>query len=201
MKNIILLFLLLFAVASKAQTICGENGNLIIYSNYDGGLVTINVDANIPNLKIGICTYEPVQVTITGPFASSVTQVIYAGFASTQGNDNCGLGDFPTTITGVDPGIIDIQVAPDAGYDNPNGHGRKLSVLLESVAHQSMLVEETHPTKWCIISFKKQAESFTPITRNINVGSTKCTMFLPAETAVWCPIQPVCLRKWMQEQI
>ena len=128
MKNLIALFLLLFSVVSKAQTICGENGNLIIYSNYDGGIVTINVDANIPNLKIGICTYEPVQVTITGPFASNVTQVIYAGFASTQGNDNCGLGDFPTTITGVNPGIIDIQVAPDAGYDNPNGYPQIIGV-------------------------------------------------------------------------
>ncbi|MEX1189397.1 MAG: PKD domain-containing protein [Bacteroidia bacterium] len=121
MKKLFLLALICISILSKAQTICGENGNLIIYSNYDGGIVTINVDANIPNLKIGICTYEPVQVTITGPFASNVTQVIYAGFASTQANNNCGLGDFPTTITGVNPGIIDIQVAPDAGYDNPNG--------------------------------------------------------------------------------
>lgn len=131
MKNLILLSLLLFTAVSNAQTICGENGNLIIYSNYDGGIVTINVDADIPNLKIGICTYEPVQVTITGPFASNVTQVIYAGFASTQGNDNCGLGDFPTTITGVNPGIIDIQVAPDAGYENPNGWPQIIGVAGE----------------------------------------------------------------------
>jgi hypothetical protein len=131
MKAIFIFILVLFTLSSGAQIICGDNGNLIIYSNYDGGIVTINVDADIPDLKIGICTYEPVQVTITGPFVSNVTQVIYAGFASTQGNDNCGLGDFPTTITGVDPGIIDIEVAPDAGYDNPQGWPQIIGVVGE----------------------------------------------------------------------
>ena len=105
----------------RAQTICSGNSNLMIYSNYDGGIVTINVDANIPNLYIGICTYEPAQVTITGPFVGNVAGVIYAGFASTQGNDNCGLGDFPTTVTGVDASLIDINVNPPAGLANPNG--------------------------------------------------------------------------------
>lgn len=106
---------------SIAQTICSNNGNLMIYSNYDGGIVNINVDANIPNLYIGICTYEPVQVSLSGPFLGNVAGVIYAGFASTQGNDNCGLGDFPTTITGVDASLIDINVYPPVGLDNPNG--------------------------------------------------------------------------------
>ncbi|MFM7466659.1 MAG: hypothetical protein ACKO2O_02025, partial [Crocinitomicaceae bacterium] len=68
---------------SHGQTICNQNGNLAIFSNYNGGIVTIDVDQNIPNLVIAICTYEPVQVTITGAFAGNVVQVIYAGFNST----------------------------------------------------------------------------------------------------------------------
>lgn len=116
-----LLFLLCTIKFSMAQTICSSNGNLMIYSNYDGGIVNINVDANIPNLYIGICTYEPVQVSLSGPFVGNVAGVIYAGFASTQGNNNCGLGDFPTTITGVDAALIDINVYPPVGLDNPNG--------------------------------------------------------------------------------
>ena len=85
------LFTFLFTVcltALQGQIVCNQNGNLIIYSNYDGGIVTINVDQNIPNLKIGICTYEPVQVTFTGPFVGNVTEVVYGGFNSIQGNDN-----------------------------------------------------------------------------------------------------------------
>lgn len=116
----LLLFLCTFKF-SIAQTICSNDGNLMIYSNYDGGIVNINVDANIPNLYIGICTYEPVQVSLSGPFLGNVVGVIYAGFASTQGNNNCGLGDFPTVITGVDASLIDINVYPPVGLDNPNG--------------------------------------------------------------------------------
>ncbi|MEY3153196.1 MAG: hypothetical protein RLZZ333_1793, partial [Bacteroidota bacterium] len=33
---------------------CNPNGNLFVFSNYDGGILTINVDQNIPNLKIGM---------------------------------------------------------------------------------------------------------------------------------------------------
>jgi gliding motility-associated-like protein len=105
---------------------CNTQGNVVIYSNYDGGILTINCDENIPNLKIGICTYEPIQVSLTGPFVGNVTQVLYAGFNSVQGNNNCGLGDFPTSITGVNPGIVQILTAPSVGDYDPyhsNGHG------------------------------------------------------------------------------
>lgn len=116
-----LLLFLLWIPSAKGQTVCNAAGNLMIYSNYDGGIVTINVDVNISNLKIGICTYEPVQVSLTGPFVGNVTQVVYAGFNSTQGNNNCNLGDFPTNITGVNPSLITINTYPSVGLSNPNG--------------------------------------------------------------------------------
>jgi gliding motility-associated-like protein len=103
---------------------CNGNGNLVIYSNYDGGILNINCDVDIPDLRIGICTYEPVEITITGPFASNVTAVMYAGFNSTQANDNCNLGDFPTTISGVDPSITQILTAPPLNYETLHGNGQ-----------------------------------------------------------------------------
>ena len=105
---------------SHAQ-VCNAAGNIMIYSNYDGGIVTINIDQNIPNLKIGICTYEPVQVTFTGAFVNNVVQVIYAGFNSNQNNNNCGQGNFTTSITGVPAGIVSIFTAPPATVADPNG--------------------------------------------------------------------------------
>ena len=105
------------------QTICNQNGNLAIFSNYDGGIVTIDVDQNIPNLVIAICTYEPVQVTITGAFAGNVVQVIYAGFNSTQNNNNCGQGNFITSISGVPPSITSILTNPPVGYTPVHGNG------------------------------------------------------------------------------
>ena len=106
--------------------VCDPAGDLIIYSNYDGGILTINVDQNIPNLKVGICTYEPIQVTFTGPFVGNITQVIYAGMNSNQNNNNCGQGNFTTSVTGVPAGIVTISPPmnpPLVGYTPAHGNG------------------------------------------------------------------------------
>jgi gliding motility-associated-like protein len=111
---------------SASGQVCDPAGNLFLLSNYDGGIVTINVDVNIPDLVIGISTYEPVQVTITGPFAGNVTQVLYAGMNSSQNNNHCGQGNFTSSITGVDPGIVTINPPmqpPQVGYTPAHGNG------------------------------------------------------------------------------
>jgi hypothetical protein len=105
----------------KAQTVCDPSGNLVIFTNYDGGEMTINVDVNIPNLKIGICSYEAVKVNIVGTFSTNVTQVIYAGYNNSP-NNSCSPSVSTTTITGVPAGIVAINFAPPAGYSNPNGY-------------------------------------------------------------------------------
>ncbi len=112
-----------FCFSPKAQSICNSSGNLVIYSNYNGGILTINIDQNIPGLIVGICTYEPVQVIFTGPFVSNVTQVFYAGFNSSQNNDNCNLGNFATSVSGVAPGIVSIFTSPPVGYTPSHGNG------------------------------------------------------------------------------
>ncbi len=123
----LLLITITCAVSFSARAqVCDANGNLFIVSNYDGGILTINVDIDIPNLVVAISSYEPIQVEFTGPFLNNVSQVIYAGFNSVQGNNNCGQGDFPTEITGVDPGIISIsppQNPPAVGYNPAHGNG------------------------------------------------------------------------------
>jgi len=119
--KLILILVLLPCLSFHAQVLCNGAGNVLVYSNYDGGQLTINVDQNIPNLKIGICTYEDCSVIITGPFAGNVTAVRYAGF---QGdNDHCGLGLSATTVTGVSAAIVTILFAPPASIADPNGNG------------------------------------------------------------------------------
>ena len=89
LKYLVLFCFLVASNRSFAQNpACSPTGNLLIFSNYDGGELNINIDQNIPNLKIGVCTYEPVRITISGPFASNVSQVLYAGFNSVQNNNN-----------------------------------------------------------------------------------------------------------------
>jgi gliding motility-associated-like protein len=98
---------------------CDPTGNWILFANYDGGNLNIVVDQNIPNLKIGICTYEPVNVTFSGPFASTVTEVLYAGFNSAQNNNNCSFPITTSSFTGINPAILTVNVAPPVTIISP----------------------------------------------------------------------------------
>lgn len=121
MKKIYLSLLALAfgTTVSNAQAVCDSTGNVVIYSNYDGGILHINVDQNIPNLKIGVCTYESVKIMISGTYVGNVTEVRYAGYNGS--NDNCSLGVTNTSITGVTNNIDTIIIYPSAGYSNANG--------------------------------------------------------------------------------
>jgi len=64
-----------------------------------------------------VCTYEPVQVNISGPYASNVTEVLYSGFNSNQNNVHCGtITPYTTTINGVSSSIAQVLTMPAIGY-------------------------------------------------------------------------------------
>jgi len=124
MKQIIssVAMILFSGFSSLFSQICDGNGNVVIFANYDGGQLTINVDQDIPNLKIGICTYEAAEIFITGPYVGNVTEVIYAGYNAN--NNNCGGPFIPTTsVTGVAPGLVTILFAPPATLMDAEGYG------------------------------------------------------------------------------
>jgi PKD repeat protein len=126
MKNshkIFLLGLLIIFLPNKhsqAQSICNPEGNLFIFSNYDGGILNIDLDVNIPDIKIGIVSYEAVEINLTGDYVGNVTSVVYAGINS--GNDNCGSGVVATSINGVDDSIAEILYAPEGTITEENGY-------------------------------------------------------------------------------
>lgn len=120
--RILLATLFCLAVYNAGAQVCAGNGNLMIFTNYDGGILNINVDQNIPNLKIGICSYEPVQVNISGAYVGNITQVLYAGYNSTQNNNHCNSNNLVTAINGVSPGIVNIETIPQATLQNNNGY-------------------------------------------------------------------------------
>lgn len=123
MRTLVLSTALSALVANvSAQSLCSAQGNVILYSNYDGGPLVIDVDENIPDLRVGIVSYEFVKVVFTGPFAGNVTQVIYAGFNGS--NDHCGIGSGTTvTINGAPNAVTDVRFAPPATFANSNGYG------------------------------------------------------------------------------
>ncbi|HEX2901343.1 MAG TPA: T9SS type A sorting domain-containing protein [Bacteroidia bacterium] len=116
-----LALLLALHLGAKAQVQCSPNGNLFVYANYDGGILNIDVNVNIPNIKIGICTYEPTTINITGAFVGNVTEVRYAGYVSTN-NFHCNNSPSTTTITGVPGNITSVLFLPPATLSNPNGY-------------------------------------------------------------------------------
>jgi hypothetical protein len=105
---------------ASGQAFCYPTGNVIIYSNYDGGYLNINVDQNISDLKIGITTYENCEINISGTYASNVTQVIYAGYGGT--NNHCNPSPPVTTINGVPSTITQVLFFPPVTWPNTNGY-------------------------------------------------------------------------------
>jgi gliding motility-associated-like protein len=79
----------------RGQDICHPDGNLVVFSNYDGGVLNINCDVDIPNLVIGIVAYEVVTVNISGPFVGNISGVIFGGFNE-------------AVINGVDASLVEI---------------------------------------------------------------------------------------------
>ena len=111
-------------VNPNPSPLCNGSGNLVIFSNYNGGPLNINVDQNIPNLKIGICSYHPVELNVGGPFAANVTGVLYAGLNATGGSAPCSSGIVTTTFSGVDPAITQLLVTPPLNYQTSHGNGQ-----------------------------------------------------------------------------
>ncbi len=115
-----LLLLALLPMFLNAQ-ICTPGSNVVLFTNYDGGILNINVDVDIPNLKIGIVSYEAVQINFSGPFVNNITEVRYAGYDSS--NDNCGQSIFATSFSGLPLGAVSsITFAPPAPISDPNGN-------------------------------------------------------------------------------
>lgn len=109
------------SMITKAQSICNANGNVIIYSNYDGGILKINIDQNIPNIKIGVCSYEAMDIEVTGTYSANVTEVVYAGFNNSP-NINCSPNVPTTTFHVANTTTTSISFVPAVTYNNPNGY-------------------------------------------------------------------------------
>jgi PKD repeat protein len=104
-----------------AQQTCNPDGNLVIFSNIQGGHLIINVTMNIPNLKIGVCSEDPVLIEVVGNYASNVKGLCYAG-RNELTNNNCLYGFTQTNVIGVPPQFVEVLTKPMATFLNPFGN-------------------------------------------------------------------------------
>jgi hypothetical protein len=118
MRLLVILSLIPFISFSQ---FCDPNGNVVLYSNYDGGELIINVDEDIQDLKIGVVSYEAVRVVFTGTYVNNVTGIVIAGFAGL--NNPCGLGLTGNSIVNYPGGSLLMTTSPSVTLSNPNGNG------------------------------------------------------------------------------
>ncbi|CAN5535726.1 hypothetical protein BH11BAC1_BH11BAC1_06400 [soil metagenome] len=123
-----ILFILLFLQCelcivncAYSQVTCDSTGNVVLYSNYDGGILNINVDVNIPNLKIGVVSYEMVTINLTGPFVNNITEIQFAGYSTTT-HHHCNNSPAVTSIVGAPPGTDTLIFMPTSPLSNTNGY-------------------------------------------------------------------------------
>lgn len=98
---LLFVFLGLWSAVLPAQS-CDPQSNILVFSNYDGGHLRILINENIPNLKIGVASYEPTRISIFGPYAANVTEVVYAGYNAFNGTGNFHC-DSLVALTTIDP--------------------------------------------------------------------------------------------------
>jgi len=122
-KTLLLLFIYLICTVAPAtsQVTCDTNGNVILYSNYDGGILNINVDVNIPNLKIGVVSYEMVTINLSGPFVNNITEIQFAGYTTTA-HHHCSNSPAVTSIVGAPAGTDTLVFMPTSPVTNSNGY-------------------------------------------------------------------------------
>ena len=113
--------LLYSVIPSAAQVTCDTAGNVVLYSNYDGGILNINVDVNIPNLKIGVVSYEMVTINLTGAYVNNISRVEFAGYTTTT-HHHCSNSPLVTSIVGAPPGTDTLVFMPVSPVPNTNGY-------------------------------------------------------------------------------
>jgi hypothetical protein len=100
--------------------VCGPADNLLVYANYDGGPITINVDQNLPNIGIGILSDNASTVTISGPYAGNVVAVYVVG-GSGASSTVTGAGAAPVTKLSSPPVTLSVPGAPTVMYYEDKG--------------------------------------------------------------------------------
>jgi PKD repeat protein len=119
-KIVVFCFLVAVGTEELFAQYCDGVGNVMIFANYDGGVLNIIIDQNVPNIKIGVCTYKATTINITGPFAANVTEVRYAGLDSF--NDHCAQVISATSINAPVGAATSILFAPAATLSDPDGN-------------------------------------------------------------------------------
>lgn len=106
-------------LANKCET---PASTVLVVGNYQGGTFEIDVDQHMPNLGIGLVSYDPMTVTIGGAYAADVVAVLHAGYdpgTTVKGAPSAVFADEHLPRVSADAGPTDVIV--DDGTSAPGG--------------------------------------------------------------------------------
>lgn len=92
-----------------------------MFANFSGGTLNIDVDVDRPNIKIGVVSYDAVQVNLTGAYADRVTALEFTGYLASGGS--CGAQSPAITgASGIAPERVILSTLAPVTVPNPNGY-------------------------------------------------------------------------------
>ena len=145
----------------------GSGSNYVVFGNYDGGNLAINMDQPSPNLHIGVVAYEPTTISITGAYASNVVSVKFSGYnaASTtcqRSGSSCPAWQanyYQGSFT-ADPGVCYISSPGDAFGDRACGHASGMICMYKGPGAPSYHNGKTYHNYNGGCNSKSEAESY-----------------------------------------
>lgn len=183
--------------SSNTFTVNAEPGHVLLLSNYDGGTYTLVMDENLPNVQIGIVSYRPSHVTVTGPYASNVSILRMVSYSSQA-----------STVQGVDPSKVQVAPPQPATHHQPYASttlgcatGARVLSWPGGGCNTMTQVEEYFLSQFGEVPFLSHLSRYEAFSGSISLSQARLNLVVARETthldvaqAVGRPSQPVAIR-------
>jgi hypothetical protein len=180
---------------SVTATTGATPGNIFLFSNYDGGTYTLVVDQNLPNIQIGIVSYAPSHVTLTGPYVGNVSVVRVSGYST------------ESTVQGIDASKVQLTpyepVTLRQPYTNTRivcGVGARVREWPGGGCNSTRQIEAYFlsnfgevPVLWHMAKYEPFSGSIPLSTARLNVVVVRNTPHFNVATAAGSPSGPVAI--------
>ncbi|WP_375754335.1 hypothetical protein [Corallococcus exercitus] len=164
------------ASISTPFTVSLTAGNIVLFSNYEGGIFTLVIDQNLPNIQVGIVSYHPTAVTLTGPYVGNVSSVqvrSYLSGSSVQGIDASRVTLLPAEPVTVEQAYASSQIICSTGL--------RINTWSNS-CNTTTQIEEYFMSKFGEVSLLTHMTGYQAFTGSIPLSKARLNMVVVRET-------------------
>ncbi|WP_245767143.1 hypothetical protein [Stigmatella erecta] len=165
---------------SNAFVVSATAGTVFLFSNYEGGTYNLVVDQNLPNIQIGIATFKPSNITLSGSFVGNVSAVRVVGYYANQ-----------STVQGVDASKVKLVSSPEpVSHKQPYADNTRLvystgdRVLswMSKGSNSMTQVEEYFMSKFGEVSVLSHMSRYAAFSGNIPFSAARLNMVVVRDT-------------------